>query len=73
MGCPNDKRVWGNIYIEDIELKSVPVQNKTQEVTSDLLKVSFCTSYLRVTLSPQPEFGLLSDLTLWEKKILFNF
>lgn len=46
MGCPNDKGIWGDIYIEDIELKSVPVQNKIKEVTPDLLKVSFCTSYL---------------------------
>lgn len=45
-GCPNGKGIWGDIYIEDIELKSVPVQNKIKEVTRDLLKVSFCTSHL---------------------------
>lgn len=36
----------GDVYIEDIELKSISVQNKIKEVTPDLLKVSFCTSYL---------------------------
>lgn len=36
----------GDVYIEDIELKSVPVQNKIKEVTPDLLKVLFRMSYL---------------------------
>lgn len=45
MGCPNDKGFGGDIYIEDKELKYVPVQNKIKEVTPDLLKVSFCRSY----------------------------
>ena len=46
LGCPNDKGIWRDVYIEDIELKSVPVQNKIKEVTPVLLKVSFCMSYL---------------------------
>lgn len=30
MGCPNGNGIWRDVYIEDVEVKSVPVQNKVK-------------------------------------------
>lgn len=52
MGCPNGNGIWRDAYIEDVEVKSVPVQNKVKgyswSIKSVILHVSPPSNLLQI-------------------------